>query len=600
MDKLTLAIIDSGIDKNINVNGIGIELNENTGEYYITKDIFDQNGHGTIVTNIIREVINDENLYVVKLFDHQDEIESDRLVFALQYLHDFVKPDIIHLSMGISFCDNIPKLWEICHNLAENGTIIICAFDNHGSLSYPAAFPFVIGIESNQSLIKITEYYYLQDSPINIATFGSAQRLLGKNNQYIDVVGSSFSSPYITRFIAENIILGKVNCYFDDILLLLKNHAKKIYYPEKQIPIEVPFKIKKAIFFPYNKEIITLLRYTDSLICDPVGVYDVKYLGNIGKKIFTSNNNRLVVNTIESIPWEDDFDTVVLGHLHELSSISKKDYMKIFVEKCLLHKKNIYAFDYVPEDIKTQMNLANLKSYTPIITRNNVPFCYEGKLRQIGKPILCVAGTSPKQGKFSLQLKLKKLLSKSFRVGLLSTEPSGYLVGANIVFPMGYESTVKLETGNDYITTINYAMGTIEDENIDLIITGLQSQTIPMKLCNHNDMVLFNHYYLLGANPDAVVLMINIFDDFDYIERTIRYIENIIICDVIALVVFPIKRTFKWNTLGDLSVRYDDKSIEEIKEKLKTSFNKNVYILDNEVDMNSLSNQCLNYFLCEE
>ena len=94
--------------------------------------------------------------------------------------------------------------------------------------------------------------------------------------------------------------------------------------------------------------------------------------------------------------------------------------------------------------------------------------------------------------------------------------------------------------------------------------------------------------------------MVNVFDDFDYIRRTIQYIENIIICDVIALVVFPIQRTFKWNTLGDLSVRYDNNSIEKIKERLKNEFNKNVYILDDEKDMDDLSNRCLTYFVGEE
>jgi subtilisin family serine protease len=66
LDKLILAIIDSGVDKYIKINGVGIEHNENIDEYFVTNEVMDQNGHGTIVTNIIREIIDDENLYIVE------------------------------------------------------------------------------------------------------------------------------------------------------------------------------------------------------------------------------------------------------------------------------------------------------------------------------------------------------------------------------------------------------------------------------------------------------------------------------------------------------------------------------------------------------
>ena len=41
-------------------------------------------------------------------------------------------------------------------------------------------------------------------------------------------------------------------------------------------------------------------------------------------------------------------------------------------------------------------------------------------------------------------------------------------------------------------------------------------------------------------------------------------------------------------------------SIDEIKERLKNEFNRNVYILDDEKDMDDLSNRCLTYFVGEE
>ena len=52
--------------------------------------------------------------------------------------------------------------------------------------------------------------------------------------------------------------------------------------------------------------------------------------------------------------------------------------MKFFIEKCVIYKKNVYAFDDVSKEIKEQMNSAGLKLYTPVISKNNVPLGYEG------------------------------------------------------------------------------------------------------------------------------------------------------------------------------------------------------------------------------
>ena len=57
MENLTIAIIDSGVDKMDHYRGISIYLDDNTGSYKICDDFNDQNGHGTIVANIIESHI---------------------------------------------------------------------------------------------------------------------------------------------------------------------------------------------------------------------------------------------------------------------------------------------------------------------------------------------------------------------------------------------------------------------------------------------------------------------------------------------------------------------------------------------------------------
>lgn len=592
-DKI-IAIIDSGVEKAEQFKGVSIE-SDGSGNYFTSNDIYDENGHGTIVTNMIQALTNVKDIFIVKIFAQEEEVDCSKLVFALKYLREVVKPQIIHLSLGISFCDNIKELRAECDMLYNNGTIIVCAYDNNGSLSYPAAFDNVIGVESHRDINKTDEYYFLENSPINIAAIGCAQRLLGKKKEYLDVVGSSFAAPYITALISNEADLNYENC-FDDVVSVLRNKAKKIFVADKVNSIVKPQKIGKAITFPFNKEINTLLRYSDYFTFDLIGIFDVRYMRNIGKNISVKGMGDFTIQSVEKIDWESDFDTVILGHVDILSRIAKKDYLDYFVRKCLQYKKNIYSFDPVYEDLKEKMIKCGLMCFTPEIRNANVPHNYEGKMRQICKPILCIAGTSSKQGKFSLQLQLKKHMSKKVKIGMLATEPTGYLVGAEVVFPMGYNSNVQIENGLDYISAVNYAMGEIEDNDPDLILTGTQSQTIPMQLCSTQDSMIFNHYFLLGTNPDAIILVVNVFDEIEYIERTIKYLENVLICDVIAIGIFPIQRLFKWGTLGDLTVRYDDSVLENFRSKLIKHTHKYVFTMDDEDEVHIVAENCLQYF----
>jgi len=595
LKNITIAIVDSGVEILEKVKGASI-IKQDNEQYYVADKMSDENGHGTIVYNIFKKNVAQAEIFNVKLFSEQDEVECDRLIFALNYLFESIHPDIIHMSLGVSFCEKIPQLRDICKKIVDSGTVIVAAFNNDGSYSYPAAFPFVVGVESSKEIQKTTDYFYLQNSPINIATIGVAQRLLGKGNKYYDVVGSSFSTPYITSFIANKLISEEVEQNFDSVIQMLQANCTKKYIAKPFNSIQLPFEIKEAVMFPYNKEIKTLARYSEQMTFLLRGIYDVKYLGNVGKNISISNNASIEIKSFDHLCWEDDFDTVILGHTKELTKITKKDYMQIVIEKCIRFHKNLYSFDEIPNDLKNSMEENGLKCFVPDITCDNVPTGNEGRMRQIAKPVICVAGTSSKQGKFSVQVKLKSMFDEVIKTGFLSTEPSGYLLGADGVFPMGFGSTIKLQSGEDYIVVANHILGMIEDKECDLIITGLQSQTIPMQLCNQVDTVLYNHYFLLGINPDAIILVVNVFDEVEYIWRTIKYLENIIICDVIALVVFPIQRTFKWNTLGDLSVRYSEEVLQETKQKLETEFKRDVLILDDDIDMKRLYEICVEYF----
>ena len=306
-----IVIIDSGYDCG-NMKGYCLQDSDNGCEQ--TNNLQDHIGHGTMVTNIIRQNTVNANLYMIKIFNEEEEITSEKLINALEYVYGNLDPDIINLSLGISFCPDIPKLKEICDKIVERGTIIVAAFDNIGSISYPAAFPNVIGVDSVKECINTRDYYYVINSPINIQAIGIVQRLKGIGDEYYNVTGSSFVAPYITAKISN--ILSKNNHRIEltQIMELLRIDATKEIIMPKLQEVRKPFTIKKAIMFPFNKEIETLAISNDLLNFEIVGIYDLKYLKNLGRKISFSNGKSLVIESINNIQWEDDFDTVIIGH----------------------------------------------------------------------------------------------------------------------------------------------------------------------------------------------------------------------------------------------------------------------------------------------
>lgn len=93
--------------------------------------------------------------------------------------------------------------------------------------------------------------------------------------------------------------------------------------------------------------------------------------------------------------------------------------------------------------------------------------------------------------------------------------------------------------------------------------------------------------FLLGCLPDAVLLVINPFDDIDYIYRTIMTIENIVNTRVVGLVIYPIMK--KIDAVGKVKKqKLEEEDFLEFKNSLREKVgNIPVYnlFLDDQLDM---------------
>ena len=591
MNKIQIAIIDSGVNYNHPAFGesrpvlICDEKQADPNTFY---------GHGTAIYNIIRKIENIAEITNFKLHNVENGICEDELIDLLNRIKDKYRFDIINLSLGVSVCEKLDELYSRCLDLTNAGTIIVSAFDNMGSISFPAAFTNVIGVTTGQSCIRVNGFEYIQDTVVNLGAKGDIQRLAWNNPDYIMLGGNSFACAHVTVQIAKFIAEG-ING-FDSIMNAFKNIAKKQYFnTHESIPgsgNNLPFSIEKAVLFPFNKEMHSLIRYSSDLKFQIVGVYDSKYSANVGSTtshIMKSDVKCLPIQNVAMMKW-DEFDTLILGHLDEMSNLINKWDLKLnLINTAVKYGKNVYAFDDVSSVISSR------RVYSPKVCKEDLPPYRFGKLYRFSKPIIGVYGTSSRQGKFTLQLELRKRFQKlGYNVGQIGTEPSALLYGMDYVYPMGYNNSVYL-LEDEAIRYLNSLIYNLCMKDTDVIITGSQSGTIPFDTGNIVQFSLPQFSYLLGTQPDVVVLCINPFDDLDYIMRTKLFIEASVDCKVIAFVMFPMDIKDDWTGIYGQKVRITDEKYTMLRTIINEKFSIPVYKLGDVEDMNLVVNTIINY-----
>ena len=130
----------------------------------------------------------------------------------------------------------------------------------------------------------------------------------------------------------------------------------------------------------------------------------------------------------------------------------------------------------------------------------------------------------------------------------------------------------------------------------DIIIVGSQSGTVPYDFGNISQYTIPQYELLMGASPDCVILCINPFDEIDYIKRTVNYIESIIDCKVIALVVFPMTLNNNWLGIYGNKRPLKPEEYELLRTKLTKQFQIPIFCLGCENDMALLSDKLIDFF----
>ena len=588
---MNIAIIDSGTKDYENITkGYNFRV-KGDNEIIIENNFHDTYGHGTAVYSIIKKNNEECNYYIFKVIDQNDTIDEKIICTALEYIFNILDIDIIIMSLGpVSLSDD--RMYNICKRLYDKGVILVSAFDNEGAISYPAAFDCVIGVDGSDLCRKVDDFIFYEDKILNVAAKGGMQRVKWCEPDNIIVKGSSFACAHATNKIV-NIYKNGIKS-FEEILEYFKSIAIQIIaYEEKEEKV-FEYKIDRAVIFPFNKEMHNFVRYPELLDFKVMEVYDTKYSSNVGRKttdvMIDKSVKEYCIKNIDDIKW-DLFDTLVIGHTEKLLSyIGKENIVDSLIKEAINRGKNIYSFDRID---KAEYKNDNI--YFPAVIDKYLPPLREGKLFYINKPVLGIFGTSSKQGKFTLQLELRKrLIDEGYQVGQLGTEPNALLFGLDCVYPVGYNRMVCLDE-EEQIRYLNYKMNEIADGN-DLIIVGSQSGTVPYEYKNTSYYTYEQVNFLMATNPDAVVLCINYYDEINYIRRSINVIEQLGECKVLGLVVFPMIPEQTWKGMYGKRRKIRGTEAEEIKTMIIRSTGKNAYILGDSNDMKELMNKIIGFF----
>ena len=451
---MNIAIIDSGTKDYENITkGYNFRV-KGDNEIIIENNFHDTYGHGTAVYSIIKKNNEECNYYIFKVIDQNDTIDEKIICTALEYIFNNLDIDIINMSLGtVSLSDD--RMYNICKRLYDKGVILVSAFDNEGAISYPAAFDCVIGVDGSDLCRKVDDFIFYEDKILNVAAKGGMQRVKWCEPDNIIVKGSSFACAHATNKIV-NIYKNGIKS-FEEILEYFKSIAIQIIaYEEKEEKV-FEYKIDRAVIFPFNKEMHNFVRYPELLDFKVMEVYDTKYSSNVGRKttdvMIDKSVKEYCIKNIDDIKW-DLFDTLVIGHTEKLLSyIGKENIVDSLIKEAINRGKNIYSFDRID---KAEYKNDNI--YFPAVIDKYLPPLREGKLFYINKPVLGIFGTSSKQGKFTLQLELRKrLIDEGYQVGQLGTEPNALLFGLDCVYPVGYNRMVCLDE-EEQIRYLNYKM----------------------------------------------------------------------------------------------------------------------------------------------
>ena len=541
--KPVVVVIDSGVKSKAFpeelISGFSVACTD--GQYQRVPGFTDRIGHGTaIVDELIKDGPEYGQIICIRIYGESMETDPGALLFALGEAAG-IPCDLILISSGVTFPESYQEMETLVQRITAKGVTIISALDNEGAVSFPAAFPEVIGVGT--ALDSGERPRAIPKGAVNLVLPNRFYRLQWVSPPKIIIQGSSFGAACAAALWAKALAEEPGACR--EAILRKVAEELGLDWAEPQNPGPPSWQrgrefvrgIRKAVIFPWNKEVHSLARFRELLPFAVQGFYDLKYSLHLGKgigELLGMPEAQGAVENYEDLDWDGDFDTVICGHCTALSQLAHRDLVQEIGEKCRAYGKRLYAFDREFRGLVPGC-------FIPEITVKDRCALPGGRLYNRLAPVVGVVGTSSAQGKFTVQMELRKrFLAQGYAVGQIVSEPSGYLFGCEGVFPFGYNGSVEV-SGTEALAILNRMVWEAADSGgREIVLAGAQSGVVPY---SHHNLAQYNfggYDFLCGVNPDVFVLCVNAHDPVEYVQRSIRYLYSFNGMPVAALVLFPV------------------------------------------------------------
>ncbi len=573
-----VAIIDSGIDSTHEKIGAVHEVCLDS----VPRQAAVGAGHGTACAGIILQIAPTATLYDVRLFDESLTADPPFLLAAIRWAIE-QRMDVVNLSLGTTDVAFRDGLADVCRQAREAGVILVAAEHNDGRESYPAVLPDVIGVAGGKVRGRYG-YYYRPGHEIECVARGDAQRVCWSDPPYLMMSGTSFAAPHVTGVVAM-IRQAHPGAPLEQVRDLLQANAlegtPELIQRERPRPTTVSLPcapssdftwIQKAALYPFNKEMHALVRARDLLAFEIAGIADPVGKGLVGQDAGTVLGLPAIGVRIRPrlASVLEEADTLILGYVDQLGRIGKQDVLRTSIETALEHNCHVFSFLAVPQDEYGDLyDLARKKGLHltyPSVASDDVQQALQAEpaYGPVDVPVLGVFGTSAQQGKFTLQLILRRhLLHLGYRVGQIGTEHHAALFGMDGAFPMGYAPNVSLPL-QYYVPYLDYKLRQLsQQKQPDLIVVGSQSGTIPYDVHEHRTHSLTSTAFLLGTKPDACILVVNSIDADEYIQDTINSLRALAKAPTLLLAMSDQKKYIR-AAYGRTFVKADSMTAEEI------------------------------------